>query len=282
VGEEDVERQVPAWMRVSPPRVRVWDRVQERLQAEERDPARDLGLRPGFEGVWTRLLDPTLHRPFRITCWRMLHGCLGCGAFLAHVRRTGLPYCQAPCCATQNRLDSLTHAFLDCPDVKPVIQWMVGVWKSLAGDEAAVPETPAFLLADDPLGWEGAQDPALYRMWTRLRVATLGALWHTRVSWAGALHGASFANSAVRLAVRTLRSAIQRDWMRSGGNARQLQGGSFNGGWWRGFDSSITHSQFMALWARPAIFCRVEEPGATGGRALLLLISDSSPVSVPT
>ena len=64
-----------------------------RPSREERAAVRDLAdahpplLRPGFEKVWRRLVDSTLHRPFRITCWQLLHGSLGCKAFLNHVRR---------------------------------------------------------------------------------------------------------------------------------------------------------------------------------------------------
>ena len=264
-------------MRVSPPRANVWARVQERLQEEEQDPARHMVMRPDCKGVWSRLVDPTLHRPHRITCWRLLHGCLGCGAFLAHVRRSGSAFCMAPCCGAGDQLDTLTHAFLRCPDSQPVVAWMVGVWRSLAGEEAAVPETPEFILADDPMGWAGAADPALHQMWTRLRVATLGSLWHVRTSRLNALPGASFANTVVRLAVRTLRAAIERDWSRTLEDVRQVQGASFCTDWWRGCDAGLSRKRFIALWAQPPVFCRVEEP--VGG--VEILISCSSPVPVP-
>jgi hypothetical protein len=78
-------------------------------------------LRAGFSQVWKRLADKTLHRPYRITCWRLLHGTLGCKAFLSHVRRhfghdpsdlaIASPYCDA--------LGCLQNLFLRVPQLGP-------------------------------------------------------------------------------------------------------------------------------------------------------------------
>ena len=41
------------------------------------DPPTAPHLRPGFRNVWRRLADPTIHRPFRLTCQRILHTGIG-------------------------------------------------------------------------------------------------------------------------------------------------------------------------------------------------------------
>ncbi|GAX79565.1 hypothetical protein CEUSTIGMA_g7006.t1 [Chlamydomonas eustigma] len=90
--------------------------------------------------VWQRLLDPTLHRPFAITCWHVTHGVLGCNAFLWHIwRKTAntrtsqlqqvqhtqtTPYCEALSCRHSGKHEDLTHAFLECPKVTPDIDWL--------------------------------------------------------------------------------------------------------------------------------------------------------------
>ena len=48
-------------------------------------PQRSL-LTPLFPFVWRKLNDPSLHRPHGVTCWRILHACLGCNAFLCYAR----------------------------------------------------------------------------------------------------------------------------------------------------------------------------------------------------
>ena len=91
----------PAWLRLSRPEepgpstlARTERAVRRHSLAEvpapvAAGPAVAPQRRPRFREVWTRLCDPTLHRPFRITCWRMLHARLGCNAFMRHVLKSG-------------------------------------------------------------------------------------------------------------------------------------------------------------------------------------------------
>ena len=43
-------------------------------------------LRTTFPRVWLPFLDPTIHPPIVVTAWRILHGTIGCKAYLTHVR----------------------------------------------------------------------------------------------------------------------------------------------------------------------------------------------------
>jgi hypothetical protein len=140
-------------------------------------------------GTWQRLLDPILPRPFVITSWRLLHGQLGCRAFLHHVQRKiphistpCSPFCCPPACTGQSRFETLSHAFLDCPDTAPAMDWLCGAWAALTG-KARPPLTAAVLLADDLTAWKvdsPANQPLLLPLWTRLRVAVLVGIWKAR------------------------------------------------------------------------------------------------------
>ena len=191
-------------------------------------------MRPGFHFVWQRLLDPTLHRPFRLTCWRLLHGCLGCKAFLLHIRgrQTALPTdgcCEAADCLPLASLETLTHAFLECPAASPAIDWLLATWHQLTG--VVVPRCARVLLADDLEAWpDHPTDARTLRLWTRLRVAVLGAMWHVRCSRMAEV--GSFARRAISLALHHLLGALHRDWARTQGDLRHVNAGGFCVDWW--------------------------------------------------
>ena len=231
-------------------------------------------LRPGFSQVWRRLADKTLHRPFRITCYLVLHGSLGCGAFLHSVRRhlnqdidLHTAWCHIPSCSNQQALDTLTHCFMDCPASAPVIDWLRETWSRLSGIQ--LPPSPDLILGDDISHWPGPRPQAnLLRLWTVLRVTTLGALWEQRV--------ASKQNpdhdyrqdrglSVIRIVTRMVREAIRRDWLRTQLDLRSLDDGAFCLDWWRGLDCSLSVDGFIGLWATPPVLCKVTgDPPAYG------------------
>ena len=294
-GPPDAVDRVPHWLdlqRASVPRPSREERAAERELAD----VGPVPLRPGFNAVWKRLDDPTLHRPFRITCWKVLHGCLGCKAFLHHVHRRAddrpnappapqeVLACDAPGCFAAGTLETITHAFLDCPEVAPVIDWLLATWAQLSG--SAVPRCPRVLLADDLDAWPGhPADPATLRLWTRLRVAVLGAVWRVRCARDEG-PGVSFARRVVSLALQHLLGAIRRDWSRTQGDVRLADAGAFCVDWWRGFDVELAVNDFVAQWARPAIFCRVVgapplAAGAADHRQLELLVGPGLPVPLP-
>lgn len=279
----------PPWLALAPapaPRVPPLARAAARQDEGPGPPV----LRPGFSRTWQRLTDPTLHRPFRLTCWRLLHGCLGCKAFLHHVRRhQGLPpvadvMCEAPACAALAPLETLSHAFLDCPAAAPAIDWLLSTWAQLSA-QAPPPRSARVLLADDLDAWPGAPtDARTLALWTRLRVAVLGAVWELRCSRPAG--GESFARQAVRLALQHLLGALQRDWARTQGDVRSLDAGGFCLDWWRGVDTVLTVDQFVTQWALPPLLCRVVGerpllPGTPDERTLELLLRPEHPVPLP-
>lgn len=277
---EDVDR-VPAFLdltRQRPPRQPVWERVQDRLQQQPQQPLA-AALDPLFRDVWTRLCDPTLHRPHRLTCWRILHACLGCNAFLCYARGgrgacTTSPFCSAATCAGRNVVETLTHAFIDCPEVAPVARWLCDTWRALAGAEP--PCMPLVLLCDDPRAWPAAPDRQAFQLWTRLRVATLGSVWRLRCARARPDGDTrSLAHRAVKDAIRTVVNAIQRDWARAQSDVRYDDEGDLDRDWWSAVDVALDPRRFKAMWASPPILCSVSAGG------LQVRLSDQGPVPVP-
>jgi hypothetical protein len=249
----------------------------------------------GFPDVWRRLLDPTLHRPFAITAWLLLHGQLGCRAFLHHVQRQ-LPFISSPCsalcpspaCSAASHADSLTHAFLECPDSAAAVDWLCAVWGALTG-RAAPPRSASVLLADELRFWavdSPAGDAPLLALWTRLRVSVIGGIWKMRCTRAqGPAHGPSQARRAVQEAVLSLVRAIQRDWLRTTTDIRTLDNGSFCTEWWRGMDPQLSLAKFRATWAHQGVFCVVDDGDAEAvpprAPALTLRLGQDLPIPFP-
>ena len=288
--------QPPAWVvnpgALAPPRPSREDRAaaREASQAEEAAAAGPGAQLPqGFKEAWRRLADPTIQRPYRATAWRLLHARLGCGAYLVHARTRAVrengtnaaalgvakdrAWCQAPCCApppgspadAHAPLETPTHALLTCPAVAPAIEWMRATWAALAGiDISLVPSDARVLLADQLDGWEEAPEgkPA-QRLWTRLRVATVGAIWQARCERdANSLPpGTSLARRAASQALAAVVGAIHRDWARAVDVAPSPLP-TVCAAWFRGIDLSISLGAFKERWAEPGFFCEVEEAGA--------------------
>ena len=273
-----------------PPRPSPEDRAAARAASQEEAaaaaaPGAQPQLPQGFKDAWRRLADPTLLRPHRVTAWRLMHCTLGCGAYLTHSRTRGArehgtrasalgvaeaaARCRAPCCApppgappSSAPLETLTHALLTCPAVAPAIEWMRETWAALAGiDVSLVPSSAEVLLADRLGTWEEAPEgrPA-QRLWTRLRVATLGAIWQARCERdARSLSpGTSLARRAASLALAAVEGGIHRDWARVDGAARAPLP-PFCAPWFRGLDLSIPLKTFREQWAEPGFFCEVSE-----------------------
>ena len=250
--------------------------------------------RHDFGGVWTRLCDPTLPRPARVTCWSILHATLGCNAFTYHVRQGGQPHghlpdsarwCTAPACFATGTHETLTHAFLDCPDAAPAIDWLLDAWQALSAASQRLPKSALLLLGDDPEAWPpdlAPADPKTYRLWTRLRVHIIGAIWRVRCSRAEVtIRHSSFARRVVSTAVEQLIDSIQRDWARTQQDLRTMASGAFCQQWWRGRDTQIDTSAFIKQWATPELLCKVSGGNNDTPLALELLIGLDKPIRFP-
>ena len=100
------------------------------------------------------------------------------------------------------------------------------------------------------------------RLWTRLRVATLGAIWQARCERDadGLLPGTTLARRAASLALASVEGSIRRDWARAVDVAPSALP-PFCAAWFRGIDLTITLKAFKERWAVPGYFCEVVELG---------------------
>ena len=309
--QAEIDR-IPAWLRPRPPpgtagpsergtraarrdALRAATPSSPAATSDSQPSAGDDDARHDFGGVWTRLCDPTLPRPARVACWSILHGTLGCNAFTYHVRQGGLPHghlpasarwCTSPTCSAAEIHETLTHAFLECPDAAPAIDWLLDAWQVLTATPQRLPKSALLLLGDDPKAWPpdlAPADPKTYRLWTRLRVHILGAIWRVRCSRAEvAIRHSSFARRVVSMAVDQLIDSIQRDWARTQQDLRNMASGAFCQQWWRGRDTQIDTAAFISQWATPELLCKVSGGGSNAAPlALELLIGLDMPVRFP-
>jgi len=143
--------------------------------------------------------------------------------------------------------------------------WLQDLWEKVEGRRP--PLSAAVMLADDHRAWR----PRQQALWTRLRVATLHAVWHCR-SWRHELVG-SFAAAAVARIVEHVRAAIQRDWMRVTEDVRLLS--DLPADYFRGRNPRLEHEDFVASWAHRSVLCSINQGN------LVVHISLQSPVAVP-
>ena len=225
-----------------------------------------------FNQPWRRLHDSQLSRPHRVTAWRILHGALKVNG-LRSALRANLPSssacCSHPACLDACAVETLSHAFLDCPAARPALVWLQDLWEVVSGERP--PLDARVLLADDHRVWRPGEEAALGQLWTLLRVAMLHAVWHCR-SYRHELVG-SFSAAAVTRVVVYVRTAIERDWLRANEDVRLLS--DMPADYFRGRDPQIAVAEFLACWAHRDVLCSIQ------GGHLALHISLQAPVPVP-
>lgn len=154
--------------------------------------------------------------------------------------------CCAACRAAGrgDHLETLTHAFMDCPDVAPALEWLLGVAGCLLG--VRVPRDPLVLLGDADWVWVprvGGQPAAA--LWSTLRIAFIGAVWSVRCAVRGLHPGPRCICDQV---VRTLTQGVQRDWLRTRRDVRVDYGDVVPSVWFRGPAPELTAEAFEAMW----------------------------------
>jgi hypothetical protein len=165
--------------------------------------------------VWRRARARALPRRLRGFAWMLLHEALPCGGSkVSQVPDRCLGLAEAACCSNatcklpavapaapvgQRRTRELTsldqqrgsdwqfqtllHALVECPAVRPGLQWLAQLW-SRTGGGPAPPLPPKVWLQDSPAAWRPA--PGSRELWAHLRLAVLKAAWRLRcVSVAG-------------------------------------------------------------------------------------------------
>ena len=116
------------------------------------------------------------NRQHRVLWWRILHGCVMCGAFRAYIGRATPEQacCPFACCSAPTQSQTISHMFLDCPVAATVVSWLCRLWQAVTGymPEASV----ATILAASVSEGQCTSD-ALLQTWHRLRLAVLHSIW---------------------------------------------------------------------------------------------------------
>jgi hypothetical protein len=95
------------------------------------------------------------------------------------------------CICGEMHLETLSHIFLNCPCVQPVIQWVSKTFEALFQRAypdkpiIMVPQTAAVILVHD---WQEGPQGKVRQFWTHMRVATPGAIWELRCSGSSSPH----------------------------------------------------------------------------------------------
>ena len=227
-----------------------------------------------------------LDRQHRVLWWRILHGCVMCGAFSAYIGRATLQQacCPFACCCTPTQPQTISHMFLGCPVAATVVSWLCRLWQAMTGHtpDASV---ATILAASTPDG-HCASD-ALLQTWHRLRLAVLHSIWTAGRITASSTQGLaptqaspspSHSHLASRLALKTITSMIRHDWVKCNDDVRQISGVCSS--WLRGRDPSMTLEAFQHLWCHNHTLASIHTVQTSTEERLELKVhlSDSSPV----
>jgi len=139
--------------------------------------------KPPWGRVWRRLRRVPAPRQHRHLAWRLLHGALPCGAWLAYTaarsgNRPCSPLCHHEECTSAGRPDTLSHAFFECPASAAVFAWLSQMWSAITGGQG-----PAITVSAVLVGGTSAWDPGgagLGTLWEILRLAYLHYVWAAR------------------------------------------------------------------------------------------------------
>ena len=201
----DLPDSQPAWMAPSRGHRQHWSERQQQQRAQQQQPAQQPQQLPSDRDAnndtmdvlgdpgdppqlteWRRLWQLAgaayLDRQHRVLWWRILHGCVMCGAFSAYIGRATLQQacCPFACCCTPTQPQTISHMFLGCPVAATVVSWLCRLWQAMTGHtpDASV---ATILAASTPDG-HCASD-ALLQTWHRLSLQSLLAqnlLWSSK------------------------------------------------------------------------------------------------------
>lgn len=133
--------------------------------------------------LWARLWDCPADNRAKVLLWRLQHGRLPCGLYLAAKhQRSDCHLCPAPPCVAlpsrQRPRDSLTHLFLVCPEFAAARSWLQQLWVAVAGGAGPPVDCPHLMLGDCSASWPAyPSEPGPLALWTVLRATWLHAVW---------------------------------------------------------------------------------------------------------
>ena len=126
--------------------------------------------------VWELASASYIDRRHRVLWWRIMHGCLMCGAYKAYIHWIGPQQanCPLPCCQSSPQLQTITHLFTTCPAAAKAVSWLCSLWQAMTGHLPSA--SISTLLAADASSLQ-LPTQALLQTWHRLRLAVLHSIW---------------------------------------------------------------------------------------------------------
>jgi hypothetical protein len=279
------------WMRPGRLRVPPLERAAQRAALQlEQQPARrravDVEALAGgakeegqeYRAAWRRCWDRRLPRPLSQFGWLLLHGAVYVSAFRAYtfsLEGDGAAACGAAGCAGASppALETLSHAFVDCPTVRPAVEWLRALWAAVAGEPP--PRQAAVLLADDHRIWQ-PPTAELRFLWTALRLQLLHSIWTLRCG--RSLSGGEYtAVAVVALTVQRLRRSMLRDfsWVRGDPRQEARDPTCFPGRQQHVWN----RAHFEATWGAGGVLCRIGAD-SQGQPRLRLTLSAAHPAAL--
>ena len=182
--------------------------------------------------MWELASAAFFNRQHRVLWWRILHGCVMCGAFSAYIGRATMEQecCPHACCSGPPQPQTISHLFLECPVAATVSSWLCRLWQAMTGQlpDASVDSILAASTSDGQ-----CTSDTLLQTWHRLRLAVLHSIWTaSRIAASSTLASpqasshpsSSVSHLASRLALKTITSMIRHDWVKCNDDVRQLSG----------------------------------------------------------
>ena len=232
--------------------------------------------RPRWHKAWRSLRAAPVPRSHRFLAWRILHGSLPCAARLAAWHRVQGrppdhdPRCRHSSCTTAGRLETITHAFLECPVARQIQRWVGAVFSAVTQHPPPPLGVASVWLAADSRGWDAG---SFDELWHILRLATLHFLWSARC------HSRRSGQPPAPLAiiaqlVHYLRGRIADDAVRA---FTPLLEFAATGGEWLPDRPTLSDTDFLRRWAYRGVLCTWIVPSGP----LSIRLSISHPVPLP-
>ena len=153
-----------------------------------------------------------------------MQGGAGSRAWLRSARQGGEGCEQAEkadAAAQAGALETLLHALLDCPAVRPALRWAAALWGRIEGG-GGPPITPQVWLQGEDSAWQ-PQRETNRPLWHALRFALLLSVWSLRCR--RVTRGAQFTpTDVVAACVEDLRRTLLADWQRATADITRMDG----------------------------------------------------------
>ncbi|MFM9032730.1 MAG: hypothetical protein ACKOQ4_00285 [Mycobacterium sp.] len=255
--------------------------------------------------VWRRAFAKSLPRALRCFAWLLLHAALPCGGALVPFLQPGADgVAEAACCgcaacvlagpsapsepppavgarrpspqaalaqaAASWPVETLLHALLECPAVRPAVVWLADLWPRVSDGDAAPPLTPAVWLQDSPAGWRprfrGRSRPSRESeaLWAALRLSLLAAAWRLRCR--RRVTGQQFSAADVVDATIDSVERLVRAEFAATSDLTELAGTSSS--WFPRNRPPVPLDEFVSKWCRGRV---IAEAGESGGRSWMRL-----------